>query len=153
MADNNCMDPQAFNDISRLRASDAERDTAAAVINNALAEGRLTAEEHSDRLDGIYASKTHADLAVFLEDLPGQQAMVTPAAAPGDIARPRHGRIVAIFGGATRKGPWHADPVIEILTVLGGVELDWGKEPIVKLDIPPIYHWYSTHLWAPPAGG
>jgi len=125
MADNNCMDPQAFNDISRLRASDAERDTAAAVINNALAEGRLTAEEHSDRLDGIYASKTHADLAVFLEDLPGQQAMVTPAAAPGDIARPRHGRIVAIFGGATRKGPWHADPVIEILTVLGGVELDF----------------------------
>ena len=37
-------------------------------------------------------------------------------------------------------------------TVVGGVELDWGKEPIVKLDIPPVYHWYSTHLWAP-AGG
>jgi hypothetical protein len=36
--------------------------------------------------------------------------------------------------------------------VLGGVELDWGKEPIIKLDIPPVYHWYSTNLWAPPAG-
>jgi hypothetical protein len=36
--------------------------------------------------------------------------------------------------------------------VLGGVELDWGREPIVKLDIPPVYRWYSTHLWAP-AGG
>jgi hypothetical protein len=38
-------------------------------------------------------------------------------------------------------------------TVLGGVELDWGNEPVIKLDIPPVYHWYSTHLWAPPAGG
>jgi len=37
-------------------------------------------------------------------------------------------------------------------TVLGGIELDWGKEPIIKLDIPPVYHWYSTNLWAPPAG-
>jgi hypothetical protein len=37
-------------------------------------------------------------------------------------------------------------------TVVGGVELDWGSEPVVKLDIPPLYHWYSTHLWAP-AGG
>ena len=38
-------------------------------------------------------------------------------------------------------------------TVLGGFEIDWGKEPVIKLDIPPVYRWYSTHLWAPPAGG
>ena len=38
-------------------------------------------------------------------------------------------------------------------TAVGGIELDWGKDPIVKLDIPPAYHWYSTHLWAPAAGG
>ena len=37
-------------------------------------------------------------------------------------------------------------------TALGGVEIDWGKEPAVKLDIPPVYRWYSTHLWAPAAG-
>jgi hypothetical protein len=36
--------------------------------------------------------------------------------------------------------------------VLSGVELDWGAEPVVKLDIPPVSRWYSTHLWAP-AGG
>jgi hypothetical protein len=139
MADNSWMDPQGFNDISRLRASDADRDTAAAVITNALAEGRLTAEEHSDRLDAIYAAKTHADLVPLLDDLPGQQAMTMPSAAPPDVPRPRHGRIIAIFGGATRKGPWHADPVIEILTVFGGVELDFrdatlpaGNEVILK---------------------
>jgi hypothetical protein len=139
MADNNCMDPLGFNANSRLRASDADRDTAAAVINSALAEGRLTAEEHSDRLDAIYAAKTHADLVPLLDDLPGQLALMTSSAAPKDLATPRrHGRIIAIFGGATRKGPWQAEPVIEILTVFGGAELDFrdailpGKEVILK---------------------
>ncbi|HKD89297.1 MAG TPA: DUF1707 domain-containing protein [Streptosporangiaceae bacterium] len=133
------MDPQGFNANSRLRASDADRDTAAAVINNALAEGRLTAEEHSDRLDAIYAAKTHAELVPLLDDLPGQRAVAMPSAAAADLAKPRHhGRIVTIFAGATRKGPWHAEPVIEVLTVFGGVELDFrdavlpGKEVILK---------------------
>jgi hypothetical protein len=133
------MDPQGFNENSRLRASDADRDTAAEVINNALAEGRLTAEEHSDRLDAIYAAKTHAELVPLLDDLPGQQAIMTPSAAPADLTNSRrHGRIVTIFGGATRKGPWHAEPVIEVLTIFGGVEIDFrdailpGKEVILK---------------------
>jgi len=133
------MDPQGFNENSRLRASDADRDTAAAVINNALAEGRLTAEEHSDRLDAIYAAKTHGELVPLLDDLPGQRTAMTPSAASSDLTRSRrHGRIVAIFAGATRKGPWHAEPVIEIVTVFGGVEIDFrdavlpGKEVILK---------------------
>jgi hypothetical protein len=37
-------------------------------------------------------------------------------------------------------------------TMVGGAELDWGSKPIVKLDIPPLYRWYGSHLWAP-AGG
>ena len=36
MADNSRMDPQGFNEISRLRASDADRDRAASVVNNAM---------------------------------------------------------------------------------------------------------------------
>jgi hypothetical protein len=139
MADNNCMDPQGFNENSRLRASDADRDTAAAVINNALAEGRLTAEEHSDRLDAVYAAKTHAELVPLLDDLPGHRAAMMPSAAASDLARPRRrGRIVAIFAGASRKGTWHAEPVIDILTVFGGVELDFrdailpGQEVVLR---------------------
>jgi Domain of unknown function (DUF1707) len=49
-ADNSRMDPPGFNPNSRLRASDADRDRAASVLNEALAEGRLTPEEHSGRL-------------------------------------------------------------------------------------------------------
>ena len=43
MPDNSCITPQGFNENSRLRASDADRDAAASVVNNAMAEGRLTA--------------------------------------------------------------------------------------------------------------
>jgi hypothetical protein len=138
MADNSCMTPQDFNANSGLRASDADRDRAASVINEALADGRLTAEEHSDRLDAIYSAKTQADLVPVLEDLPaaGTAAAPAPSAAPARTGRAR--RIVAILGGASRKGGWHAEPVIEILAVLGGVELDFrdavlpGKEVVVR---------------------
>lgn len=135
------MDPQDFNVNSRLRASDADRDAAAAVINNALAEGRLTPEEHSERLDAIYAAKTHAELVPVLDDLPGQRAAVAAvsSAPAAELARPRRGdRIIAIFGGASRKGAWHAEPVITVLTIFGGAELDFreailpGKEIVLR---------------------
>jgi hypothetical protein len=122
------MDAHGFNENSGLRASDADRDAAAAVINNALAEGRLTADEHGQRLDAIYAAKTQAELAPLLADLPGQQAMVPVTSTSSQLARSRRGgRIVAIFGGATRKGAWHAEPVIDVLTVFGGAELDFRE--------------------------
>ena len=139
MPDNNCMDPQGFNEISRLRASDADRDTAAEVINHALAEGRLTPDEHSERLDSIYAARTQGDLVPLLADLPGQHAQVAPAAPAGVIApAARGGRIVAILGGASRKGAWHPEPVMNVVTFLGGAELDFreailpGKEVILR---------------------
>jgi Domain of unknown function (DUF1707) len=57
-ADTIRMDPQGFNTNSRLRASDADRDRAASVLNEALAEGRLTPGQHSEQLDSIHAAKT-----------------------------------------------------------------------------------------------
>jgi DUF1707 SHOCT-like domain/Cell wall-active antibiotics response LiaF, C-terminal len=138
MADNSWMDPQGFNANSRLRASDADRDTAAAVINNALAEGRLTAEEHSERLDAIYAAKTHAELVPLLDDLPGQRAAVLPDPTSPPVAASRVARLVAIFSATTRKGVWQAEPVMSVLSVFGAVELDFreailpGKEVVLR---------------------
>jgi hypothetical protein len=127
MPDNSGMEPQGFSENSRLRASDADRDRAAAVINHAMAEGRLTADEHSERLDAIYAARTHADIVPLIDDLPGQ-ALAAPAAAPSTAQLDRTGRIdriKAIFGGASRKGRWQAEPQMDIVTVFGGVELDF----------------------------
>jgi Domain of unknown function (DUF1707)/Cell wall-active antibiotics response 4TMS YvqF len=133
------MHPQGFNDNSGLRASDADRDSAASVINSALAEGRLTAEEHSERLDAIYAAKTHADLVPLLSDLPSTSGAPVPAqAALQPAGARRRGRIIAILSGATRKGAWHPDPVINVVTVLGGAEFDFreailpGNEVVIR---------------------
>lgn len=119
------MDPQGFNTNSRLRASDADRDRAASMLNEAMAQGRLTAEEHSDRLDAVYAAKTHADIVPVIDDLPAASQAVTPAASPDPAAAAATGRrLVAVFGGISRKGSWHPEPVTRILAVFGGAELD-----------------------------
>jgi hypothetical protein len=55
-----------------LRAADADRDRAAAVLSGALATGRLTSAEHAERLDAVYAAKTMGDLAPLTRDLPAE---------------------------------------------------------------------------------
>jgi Domain of unknown function (DUF1707)/Cell wall-active antibiotics response 4TMS YvqF len=120
--------PEPFNANSRLRASDADREEAAAVLNAALAEGRLTVAEHSDRLDSVYEAKTHAQIAPLIDDLPAKGSAV--ARAPGTDVEPASGRsqkIIAIFGGASRKGRWHVSPKINAVTVFGGAELDFRE--------------------------
>ena len=53
-----------------IRLSDADRDRAAAELADHYAEGRLTTEEHAERLDAIWTARTHADLRPIFEDLP-----------------------------------------------------------------------------------
>jgi hypothetical protein len=59
-------------------ASDADRDAAAGILSSAFAEGRLTADEHSERVRAAYGARTQDDLAGLTADLPG---------SAGDVAR------------------------------------------------------------------
>lgn len=54
----------------RTRASDADRDAAAVLLGAAFAEGRLTAAEHEERLNAIYAARTWQQLGELTVDLP-----------------------------------------------------------------------------------
>jgi hypothetical protein len=118
------MDVQPFGENPRLRASDADRDRAASVLNGAMAEGRLTVAEHADRLDALYAAKTHAEIVPLLDDLPGRPAPATPA-RPSGSGEVSH--IVAILSGANRKGSWTAPSAMNVVSLLGGVELDFRE--------------------------
>ena len=62
-------------------ASDGDRDAAVRVVNEAFAVGRLTADEHCERVRAAYAARTWQELARLTADLP----------APADAA----GRAVA----------------------------------------------------------
>ena len=55
---------------AKTRASDADRDRAAAALPEHLAAGRLTIEEFDQRLDQTYAAKTLGELNVLMADLP-----------------------------------------------------------------------------------
>src|ERR1700689_3501299 len=82
-----------------LRAADADRDRAAAVLGGALATGRLTSAEHAERLDAVYAAKTMGDLAPLTRDLPAEAA----AASAGVADR---AEVSARFSKVIRSGRW-----------------------------------------------
>lgn len=53
-----------------LRIGDAEREQAAAALGEHYAQGRLTADEHAERLDRIWAARTRSELEPVFADLP-----------------------------------------------------------------------------------
>ena len=65
-----------------IRLSDAEREAAAADLGEHFAQGRLTAEEHGERLEQIWTAKTRGEIAPIFRDLPSPYAVAATAAAP-----------------------------------------------------------------------
>ena len=54
----------------QMRASDDDRDRAAALLREHHAAGRLTVEEFGERLDAAYQAKTLGDIDKLMADLP-----------------------------------------------------------------------------------
>jgi Domain of unknown function (DUF1707)/Cell wall-active antibiotics response 4TMS YvqF len=143
-----------------MRASDADRDRVADQLREALAEGRLTAEEHAERLDAVYTAKTYAELAPIVHDLPATGGVPEgPSAASGPVVRddlppPKAGapNIVAVFSGSERKGRWLVEPQTNVVSVFGAVELDLRQAVLsqreVTLNIVSIMG--SVSLTVPP---
>jgi len=71
----------------KTRASDADRERAVDTLSAAFAEGRLTKEEHSMRVQRAYGSQTYAELADLPAGPPGP--LPPPAATSAAVAVPR----------------------------------------------------------------
>jgi len=69
-------------DPGRMLASTADRERALDVLRAGFAEGRLTQEEHDERVGRVYTARTYADLAAVTADLPGGQPPVPPYPPP-----------------------------------------------------------------------
>ena len=54
-----------------ILASDADREASVELLNSAFAEGRLTADEHAERVRAAYGARTQGDLDGLTADLPG----------------------------------------------------------------------------------
>ncbi|MFE1442180.1 DUF1707 domain-containing protein [Streptomyces sp. NPDC058739] len=119
---------------AELRASDADRDRIADILREALAEGRLTADEHAERVEGALAARTVGELEVFIRDLPAAHAPrpSTPYTAPhrptaGAIPIDPDENVVAVFASAVRKGRWRAGRRIHAYAIFGSVEIDLSE--------------------------
>jgi len=120
--------------VAELRASDADRDRIADILREALAEGRLTADEHAERVEGVLTAKTVGELEVFIRDLPAaHERRAAPAYTPAPnrptdaIPHDPDDNVVAVFSAAVRKGRWRAGRRIHAYAIFGSVEIDLSE--------------------------
>lgn len=128
-----------------LRASDADRDQVATLLSTAYAEGRLSREEHDERIDQLMAAKTFDDLLPITQDLVivGPPAPVPTPQSSSRFAIDTTGqnaesdKMIAIFGGVTRKGRWRVRKNTHALALFGGMDLDLRnaifEAPVVEI--------------------
>jgi hypothetical protein len=102
-----------------LRASDTDRDRVVALLGDAMTDGRLTADEHADRVQRAFAARTLGELAELTTDL------TVPSAQP---VRLDGGKVVAgIFGPARRDGRWVVPENMTVTAMFGEVEVDFTQ--------------------------
>ena len=132
-----------------LRASDADRDQVATLLSTAYAEGRLSQEEHDERLDQLMVAKTFDDLLPITHDL----VLVGP---PVTVATPQTSsrfaidtvgqnseldNMIAVFGGVTRKGRWRIRKNTRALALFGGMDLDL-RDAIFEAPVVEIFGFW-----------
>ncbi len=141
-----------------LRCSDTDRERVAEALREAAGEGRLTLSELEERLEATFKARTYGDLQPITRDLP-QGPYPLPDISHGQVQRPtrydrspvarpaagvpaqRLERITTILGEEKRGGRWEVPARLEVLCVLGSVELDFteaivrGREIVVQLGV------------------
>ncbi|MGW6458206.1 DUF1707 SHOCT-like domain-containing protein [Streptomyces sp. NPDC055078] len=115
-----------------IRASDADRDRIADILRDAMAEGRLDAEEHSERIDAVYRAKTVGELQPLVRDLPparkspesGAYAHGSGGSGASDEAAGSTENLVAVFSSSIRKGRWRVGRRTNAFSLFGSIEID-----------------------------
>jgi hypothetical protein len=100
------------------------------LLGEAVADGRLTLGEHSERVERAYASRTLGELAVLTTDL------AEPTAQPIRLDTRR--AVSGIFGNDLRDGHWVVPASVPVLAVFGDVVLDF-REALLQSGRTVIY--------------
>ena len=122
-----------------IRISDADRERAAARLNEAMSEGRITLAELEERLTAVYAARYEADLRPPLADLPGSDVV-----APQAVALPStpDGRPVVLKAGMStikRTGDWDVPARLRLESSMGTIVLDFCdttiRHPVIEIEV------------------
>src|SRR5262245_5378038 len=121
-----------------IRASDAEREKTVAQLNQHHVDGRLDAEEFSDRVEAALAARTRGELDALLTDLPAPVERAPVEQAP-----------VAAGGGP---GWRPSRPAIVAMTLLGiallvGMIANWVRGPGPPFFFFPFFPLFPLIFW------
>ncbi|MEZ5184727.1 MAG: DUF1707 domain-containing protein [Candidatus Nanopelagicales bacterium] len=115
-----------------MRASDADRDRYAAILQQAYAEGRLDRAEYDERLDAVLGAKTYAQLQPLVADLPSDNLPVLKQPAPLVPAQTAGTPMVAVFSSVERKGVWNLPEDSNAVAVFGSVQIDVRRAQVTS---------------------
>ncbi|MFD8596426.1 DUF1707 domain-containing protein [Kitasatospora sp. NPDC059646] len=111
------------------RVGAAERDAAAARLQQAYAEERITHEEMEQRLQQALTAATRAELDLVTADLPADR----PDAADSTAT------IAAAGGRIVRRGVWRVPRTLKVASAFGKVRLDLSHaiidHPVVDIEL------------------
>jgi hypothetical protein len=129
-----------------ILASDAERERSVSALRDAVAEGRLTLEEFSERVDLAYAARTDVELSGLVRDLPAGRS---EPALPAD-SREEHR---AVFSHLTRSGPWSLPRRSAWRSIFGTVDLDLRQARLDSTDtVLEVFNLFGTVTVIVPEG-
>jgi len=105
-----------------------ERELVAQELSLHFAASHLSMDELEDRLSLVYGAPTSAQLHGLVTDLPALDRNKldsgnTPMLAPTGMV-PNRGVVMALLGGAERKGSWLVPRELKVWAILGGVTID-----------------------------
>jgi hypothetical protein len=101
------------------RAADRDRDEVAVILGEALATGRLTSEEHAERLEAVYAARTYGELEPITKDLPRERT--------GEVVLPEstvRQEVSATLSKVHRGGRWVPGRHTELRAAFGALIVD-----------------------------
>lgn len=141
---------------SQMRASDADRQKVAELLQRAHGDGRLDLVELDERLAAAYAAKTYGELVPLTADL-GGPGLPVPAPIGGNHPSQRVGGTpgsassVAIFSGVERKGEWVVPATHTAVAIMGGVVLDLSKARFAQQEtvINILAFWGGVEIYVP----
>jgi hypothetical protein len=92
------------------------------------ANDHLEAEELEDLIDRAHRADSLVALDNLLAGLPElSPAATAPVPLPGATPVPEHQLVIAVMGGADRKGPWTPGENLYVAAIMGGAVLDFRQ--------------------------
>jgi hypothetical protein len=140
-----------------LRVSDADREQFVEALRQHHVDGRLTAEELTDRTERAYAARTFGDLDSLAADLPPLRPPAptapprAPAAGPPSGMRPPTARRAAARATLLRTALWFGMISVVLLVVwaMTGADYFWPIWPILGFLI--AIGWQAFAVYGPGA--